>query len=190
VPDQDLFPRQVGKGWKRAIEAIGELAPAAPDAEERRRQAGEELKQALLATLEEIPPGSLDLFDAAAELRRLARSREADIDLCAAFGDTDDDEAGRLLALVARMLLATMGGELAGLTTEEVVALLAGHFLRALARRAGFDRRLPFGLGSELSAPDALSRVEQVLAEPAVEELIPTLLDCCRQSSGGKQDEH
>jgi len=188
VPDKDLFPQQTGKGWKKASEAIGELDPAAPDAEERWRRAGEELARALAATLEEIPPGSLDLPGVATELQRLARAGDVDVDLCAAFGDADDDEAGRLLALVARMLLATMGGELAGLATGEIGVLLARHFLRALARRAGFDRRLPFGLGSQLSAADALARMEEVLAGPAVEELIPVLLDRCLQPAGGKRD--
>lgn len=189
MPDKALFPQQTGKGWKKASEAIGELDPAAPDAEERRQRAGEELKRALIATWEEIPPGSLDLPGVAAELRRLAHAGETDVDLCAAFGDTDDDEAGRLLALVARMLLATMSSELTGLTLDEIGVLLASHFLRALARRAGFDRRLPFEPGSNLSAPDALTGVEQVLADSIVEELLPMFLARCPQPAGGRRDE-
>ncbi|WP_119727662.1 hypothetical protein [Thermomonospora amylolytica] len=154
------------KLWEQANKAVIGAQEAAPEA----------VAEALAFTLESIPPGSLDFAEVAAEIQRIARAGVPDEDLCTAIPAPPGDEAGRLLALVARMLLATMGGDLAGAAVNEISALLAEHFVRALARRAGLERSLPFKLGPEFSALDAMHGMARVLSEPAVRATVPDLL--------------
>jgi hypothetical protein len=150
---------------------------------------GTPLSRALAQTIEMIPPGSLDFEGAAAEVQRIAwltqRADPADIDLCGLFGMPADDESVRLLAQVARLLVATASGDLVSMSTNEITWLLARHFLRAVARRAGTDRIIPFTLARGSSAPGALMEIRRLLEHPSIDELIPVFLEGQERTSGG-----
>lgn len=192
MPDDDRFPRKYGRGWGPAVEPIRESATAAAPrdtgtpGEAQGQQESTPLSQAVIQT---IPPGSLDFNSVAADVQRIARFVErtdhADLDLCGLFGMPADDESVRLLAQVARLLVATMSGDLVSMSINEITWLLAGNFLKAVARRAGTDRIIPFMLRPGDSAPDALAGIRRLLEHPSVEELIPILLAGQSHTVGG-----
>jgi hypothetical protein len=196
MPDDDRFPRKYGRGWGPAVKPIRESATTeatrgtGTPGEARGQQESAPLSQAVIQTIQTIPPGSLDFNSLAAEVQRIAhlveQSDHADLDLCGLFGTLADDESVRLLAQVARLLVATMSGDLLSMSINEITWLLAGSFLKAVARRAGTDRIIPFTLRPGDSAPDALASIRHLLEHPSVEELIPILLSEQLPTSGGR----
>jgi hypothetical protein len=190
VPDDDRFPKEYGKGWQRAFgHVMGSPGPpdasassSAPSSDDRYA----DLERALRNTLDDLalPIAGLDFDRTASEAQRIARllhkTDPAHIDLCGVFARPDDDETIRLLGLVARMIVATMHGDLVAMTTNEVTLLLARGFLRALARRAGFDRAVPFRIGKHRSVIGALGAINGMLGTPSLDYLASDLIDRAR----------
>lgn len=195
MPDDDRFPKKYGRGWGPATKSIHSPMATAADGSQGAvpghgcRDDDTALSRAVAQTIEIIPPGSLNFEGVATEVQRIARliqrTDPADVDLCGLFGLPSDDESVHLLAKVARLLVATMGGDLVSMSTNEITWLLARHFLRALARQAGTDRVIPFTLGPDASAPDVLKEIRRELAHPSMDELIPILLEGQGRTSGG-----
>lgn len=195
MPDDDRFPKKYGRGWGSAMESIRDHMAAAADGSQDAglghddRGENTPLSRAVTQTIETIPPGSVDFAGTAAEVQRVARlmrrADPADVDLCGLFGTSADDESVRLLAKVARLLVATMSGDLVNMSTDEIIWLLARYFLGALARQAGTDRIIPFTLEPGAPAPDALREMRRQLAHPSMDELIPILLEVQERTSGG-----
>ncbi|MFI6516947.1 hypothetical protein ACIBF1_15420 [Spirillospora sp. NPDC050679] len=185
MPDDDRFPKERAKGWDRAMN-VGLAHP--PDAGTTDGAVPAEVRQAvtraLISSIDLLPEGGLNLTGTAEEVLRLARlmakAGPDAVDLCQAFHPSGTGhpagsiESGRLLGQVARMLLATMGGDLADMVVSEVAPLLAREFLRALARRSGLERGLPF---RPVPAQRSLAVMERMLAEPVLTELVPLFLE-------------